>query len=407
MRPRSLSILAESRFNGQSIEPSNTGVAKPISEFVFKVASRCNLNCTYCYMYNLADTSWRQQPKFMSDSTFNKAVDRLLEHAIEHSLDEVRIIFHGGEPFLAGPERFDKWCTYAHRMFNRERINLTLSGQSNGLLFTPELGDIFLNHNVTFGFSVDGIPGKGDGSRLDHKGERVGYRLQNTLLDLLHSKYSAIFSGIISVVNLEATATETLEYLLQFEPPGIDFHPHLMNHDTIQSFYPLSKWFMELFDYLVDKNPGVRIRLLSSLGQAIVGNPLAIHTRGYMEFWAGVVETNGALDLIDAIKSSADGMTKTGLNVFDNSIDEFSHYIDAWTKSVGLNSLPKDCQKCPFENVCMGGYYPHRYSEANMFRNRDVYCEEWKKLILHMYSRMNEISNRYTRHCDDELNGEL
>ena len=33
--------------------------------FVLKVVSRCNLNCSYCYVYNKGDSTWRTRPVLM------------------------------------------------------------------------------------------------------------------------------------------------------------------------------------------------------------------------------------------------------------------------------------------------------------------------------------------------------
>jgi uncharacterized protein len=77
----------------------------PFNEFIIKVASRCNLNCDYCYEYNLGDDSWRRQPRFMSLATAEQAARRIREHAERHHLGGVSILFHGGEPLLAGPRR--------------------------------------------------------------------------------------------------------------------------------------------------------------------------------------------------------------------------------------------------------------------------------------------------------------
>ena len=43
-----------------------TSLPHPCKTFVVKVVSRCNLNCSYCYMYNLQDRTWRNQPGIMS-----------------------------------------------------------------------------------------------------------------------------------------------------------------------------------------------------------------------------------------------------------------------------------------------------------------------------------------------------
>ena len=31
----------------------------PFRQFILKVHSRCNLSCSYCYVYEMADQAWR------------------------------------------------------------------------------------------------------------------------------------------------------------------------------------------------------------------------------------------------------------------------------------------------------------------------------------------------------------
>src|SRR4051794_1000945 len=50
---------------------------RPFVHFVVKVASRCNIKCSYCYMYEHADQSWRTQPQFMSDAVEVATIDRI------------------------------------------------------------------------------------------------------------------------------------------------------------------------------------------------------------------------------------------------------------------------------------------------------------------------------------------
>src|SRR5215467_1118990 len=76
----------------------------PFLEFIVKVHSRCDLSCDYCYVYELADQSWRDQPRAMSAQTADMTARRIGEHAGTHGLREVTLILHGGEPLLAGRE---------------------------------------------------------------------------------------------------------------------------------------------------------------------------------------------------------------------------------------------------------------------------------------------------------------
>src|ERR1700721_2969082 len=48
----------------------------PFREFIVKVHSRCDLACDYCYMYEMADQSWRDQPRAMSEETADAPAHR-------------------------------------------------------------------------------------------------------------------------------------------------------------------------------------------------------------------------------------------------------------------------------------------------------------------------------------------
>lgn len=82
----------------------------PISTFILKAVSRCNLNCSYCYVYNQGDDSWRNRPGIMSEETFRQTIARIKAHCQTQQQSQVALCFHGGEPCLLGPERLDAWC---------------------------------------------------------------------------------------------------------------------------------------------------------------------------------------------------------------------------------------------------------------------------------------------------------
>src|SRR5262245_3983627 len=88
-------------------------------QFIFKVTARCNLNCTYCYVFNKADQSWRSRSRVMPDEIFESALARIRRHCEASGQPIIRLMFHGGEPMLAGVPRFRRWL---------ERINHELEG---------------------------------------------------------------------------------------------------------------------------------------------------------------------------------------------------------------------------------------------------------------------------------------
>src|SRR5689334_5258923 len=52
----------------------------PFREFIVKVHSRCDLSCDYCYMYEMADQSWRDRPRRMSDEIAAWTATRIGDH---------------------------------------------------------------------------------------------------------------------------------------------------------------------------------------------------------------------------------------------------------------------------------------------------------------------------------------
>ena len=71
---------------------------------LIKLASRCNINCDYCYWFK--DASVFDQPAMISDVILDTFVAKLEKHIIKYSLKEFRCVFHGGEPLLYDKKKF-------------------------------------------------------------------------------------------------------------------------------------------------------------------------------------------------------------------------------------------------------------------------------------------------------------
>src|SRR4051812_32135495 len=135
----------------------------------FKVASRCNLNCEYCYVYNKADQTWREQPAFLSDEVVEAAIGRLRWHCLQSGQKALRIVFHGGEPLLAGADRFEGWCRKLVSSLN-DVVDVRMAIQTNGTLIDDEWLDIFRRYQIVVGVSLDGPADVNDSLRVDHHG---------------------------------------------------------------------------------------------------------------------------------------------------------------------------------------------------------------------------------------------
>src|ERR1700733_2898533 len=127
----------------------------PFREFIIKVHSRCDLSCDYCYMYEMADQSWRMRPRAMSIETADLAAMRIGEHARSHRLDRLLLILHGGEPLLAGPALISRLMTATRQAAGSGGI-VEASVQTNAVGLDEAYLCLFNALNVRGGVPPDG-----------------------------------------------------------------------------------------------------------------------------------------------------------------------------------------------------------------------------------------------------------
>ena len=200
----------------------------PLDTFLFKVASRCNLACTYCYVYELEDQGWRSQPRFMSAATHKAALERIRDHVIAHALPGVTVIFHGGEPLLVGPHGLDELASRTRdRLGSVTEVRLGL--QTNGTLFDERFLEVVLRHGMRVGLSIDGPPRHHDRFRSHPNGRGSSQLVERSAL-LLRDNPDA-FGGILCVVNLDIEPAEVWDYLCTLQPKSIDLLLPLATYD--------------------------------------------------------------------------------------------------------------------------------------------------------------------------------
>ena len=76
-----------------------------IDSVILKLASRCNLDCSYCYWFR--DESVNNKPAVLTRAAEESFVTRVLEHCQANSVPVFNVLFHGGEPLL-----FDKCVSF-------------------------------------------------------------------------------------------------------------------------------------------------------------------------------------------------------------------------------------------------------------------------------------------------------
>ncbi|HAT2332484.1 TPA: XyeB family radical SAM/SPASM peptide maturase, partial [Serratia marcescens] len=76
-------------------------------EIILKVSERCNINCTYCYVFNLGNDLAINSKPIISHKIIEDLRGFFERACQEYEIETVQVDFHGGEPLMMGKERFD------------------------------------------------------------------------------------------------------------------------------------------------------------------------------------------------------------------------------------------------------------------------------------------------------------
>ena len=362
----------------------------PFREFIVKIHSRCDLACDYCYMYEMADQSWRLQPKRMSLDIARRAASRIAEHALNHKVPEIVLTLHGGEPLLAGHDLIWHLVTETRKAVEPE-VQVRVRVQTNAVGLDEPYLQLFCELGVRVGISLDGTAEAHDRHRRFASG-RGSYTAVRASLDRLRQDhFKHLFGGLLCTVDLRNEPVATYEALAAFDPPKIDF---LLPHGTWNTpppgrsldpaDAPYGDWLIEVFNRWYP-DPVTGVRLFEDIIQLILGKTTAGEAVGLAPARLVVIETDGSIEQVDSLKATYDGAAKTGLHVNDDPFDSALSLPAVAARQLGVMALSPQCRACPIRLVCGGGLYAHRYRSGTGFLNPSVYCPDLMRLIRHIH----------------------
>lgn len=363
----------------------------PFREFVLKIHSRCDLACDYCYMYEMADQSWRHQPLRMSRTVLDQAAHRIAEHATAHGLAEVTVVLHGGEPLLAGPELIS-YAAAALRGAMPAGTRADLRIQTNAVTLDSAYLQLFSRLGISVGVSLDGDQAGQDRHRRRRGGQGSHAEVSAALHRLASDEFRPLFRGLLCTVDIRNEPLTTYQALLDFRPPAIDF---LLPHGNWTSpppgrrpgtpDTPYASWLIPIFDhwYRAPQEPA-SIRLFAEIMHMLLGGASATEAVGLSPVAVLVIETDGTIEGEDVLKSAYPGAPATGLHISRDSFDQALLLPSVAARQIGARALCDVCRSCPVHQVCGGGLYAHRYRSGTGFANPSVYSPDLFRLISHI-----------------------
>jgi uncharacterized protein len=372
---------------------------------VFKISERCNLKCDYCYFFFGGDDTWKLHPPLVSQQVIENLGSFAARAARDYGIENIALIFHGGEPLLMKRQRFSEMCDTLRSYEHGFRFDFRL--QTNAVLVDDEWISLFERHKVCVGVSLDGTRAINDLHRLDQRGLSSYDR---TVAGLRRMQEAAVEGkivepGLLSVINPDADGGEVYRHFthdlgvtyMSFLTPDYtwDSIPNSVDivwRITEGGWHANSKavgvsvirgverfLLASLRAWLADKNPRIRIRLFSGLLSAMIDS----HAMGVVQARDDYrhiisVSSNGDLGPEDTIKILDPRFGSMGLNVASNDLKDLFE-SDVWREQAdAATQQPDACQGCGWWKICKADRPTNRYSKALGFSNPSLYCSGLK-----------------------------
>ncbi len=362
---------------------------RQLDTVLLKVASRCNLDCSYCYVYHMGDDAWRSQPKRMSESVLDQIAVRLAEQVASQDRP-FSVIMHGGEPLLIGAAKLESFCAKLRSALPHP---CGIHIQTNGVLLTEAIIDILVRYDVGVSVSIDGPEAVHDRFRIDHR--KLGsYARVRAGIERMMARDDArpLLAGVLAVIDPESDPAEVYASLKGTGAPSLDVLPRDGNWDLL----PFGKsepqtteyglWLSSLLDvYLADPEPP-RIRLLDDMLRLVLGGFAMKEGVGSTDYGILVIETDGSVEKNDTLKVAGAGSDRFAWpwTVFTDRFADIlkSEEFEAYYRQQRPTSPV--CAACPDLGVCGGGMVAHRWSAAQGYDNPTVFCADQRLLIAQM-----------------------
>jgi uncharacterized protein len=335
----------------------------------------------------------------MSDKHRHLLAERIADYVQNEGLREIAVVFHGGEPLLAGAERIVETANWI-RSALPSSCQVSFSLQTNGVFIDKASLDLFVAEDIGISLSIDGPEQVNNLHRLDHQG-KPSFKAVEASLELLKT-YPQIYAGLIAVIDASVKPEELFEFFNSHQPPRLDFLLPDANYlrlppgrESNSDLYV--HWLIQAFDLWFDKYSHLSIRSFDAILNALAGLPSETDAFGFGDVSLLNIETDGTYHDLDVLKITSEGLTSLGIGLENASIADAaaSQQLLEHRKLLCRENLAAECQSCSIVKICGGGSVPHRYAQ-NGFINPTVYCREMFALISHA-------RKRFTQQLDDEI----
>jgi uncharacterized protein len=347
----------------------------------------CNMACGYCYNGS-SHTPCQSNPRVISIDTVYKICDEVYPFL---KGDQLIIIWHGGEPMLAGKDFFRE-VVKVQKAAIKGRYKIINCMQTNGTLIDEEWARLFKEIKFGPSVSIDGPPVMHNGVRTFLNGEPTyqqamrGYRL------LRQAEINAGMLVVISQINVHRP--EVLwQWILEEGIPHFDFLPCIEPELWRKGLrkYGLtaeenSEFSAKFFDLWFNHgDPEIKIRTFRDAIKGQLGGRVNI-----CSWKAGCLEHISFDSQGNAFPCSRYHCypeTNMGNILEQGFAGIMASEKTRWVHE-GIALGQKKCEKCKWNPLCGSGCPFLKYATYGSWDGPFVHCQSRKALFNHVQKRI-------------------
>nr|VFJ58843.1 MAG: uncharacterized protein BECKDK2373C_GA0170839_106818 [Candidatus Kentron sp. DK] len=362
--------------------PVEKTYSRTFSLVVRPVGDTCNLRCAYCYLAGGVAAPLR---------VMTPELGREMVRECACSFDDVQLLWHGGEPLLAGMGFFREILAEQRKYPHCRFVNFL---QTNGISITPDIANFLAENHFRVRLSLDG-------PEAVHNRFRKTKNSKGTFVQVLtaieHLRRAGLKLNISCVMTDESIAEIPAIYRLLLEQGILNasflpaFHardgeilPPTLSPDGYVAAY------LKLFDIWSRDRSGMRIREIEWMVSGLLGSP-----RGGDCTFSGQcgdimrLEPDGAFYACEVL-DSGQKHAAAPMGMFDQLLltDLSAAAQLARYGAPGTPSHSPTCSNCEWFRLCHGGCPAVRTREKTDNVGNFYYCAARKELFEELRMRL-------------------
>ncbi|MFX0114923.1 MAG: radical SAM protein [Candidatus Hodarchaeota archaeon] len=331
---------------------------------VLKVSSRCNLACEYCQSTDLPRSRQMMPIKLIS-----RILSDLVPNFQKQQYKHLQLVFHGGEPLLAGLEFYKRVLELESQLIKNDFL-ISNGIQTNGILITENWATLFKQGKFQVGISLDGPQAIHDKYRKDQLGKPTFSRIAQSIEILQENKMRF---GLLSVITEESPSycAQFFDLLTEWNISSFNFLP-FRGSTTWKHVQAYSTFAKEMFDLWLDHDmPFYVLTFLEILRK--IGD----QQTNFCEMTSNCGKML-AIDSLGRIFPCDRFMNDERFQI--GTVSPSSFELAENPPKIPRQELSSSCSECEVRDICFGGCP----TLADPQTGKNVYCFARKELIQHI-----------------------